>query len=69
MSIFESDRRGFLRLMGLGGVVFASGLPGARAAFGGTKTNGGVEDFFFVQLSDTHWGFSGAAQPRGRRTR
>ncbi len=67
MSIFESDRRGFLRLMGLGGVVFASGLPGARAAFGGTKT-GGAEDFFFVQLSDTHWGFSGPPNPEAENT-
>src|SRR5438128_3260169 len=47
------DRRGFLKLAGLGGVVFASGLAGARFA-------GAAEgDFYFVQLSDTHWGFNG----------
>jgi len=48
------DRRDFLRLAGLGGVVFASGLSGwARAA--GPKD----DEFYFVQLSDTHWGFKG----------
>lgn len=59
------DRRQFLRLAGYGGVVFASGLAGfpqlARAAkaASGTAYGGDVEDFFFVQLSDTHWGFDG----------
>jgi len=48
------DRRDFLKLTGLGGVVFASGLSGwARAA--GSQ----AEEFYFVQLSDTHWGFNG----------
>jgi Calcineurin-like phosphoesterase len=50
------DRREFLKLAGLGGVVFASGLPGC-ASMGGA----GQEDFYFVQLSDTHWGFQGPA--------
>lgn len=51
------DRRQFLKLTGLGGVVFASGLSGwARAA-----KKSAAEEFYFVQLSDTHWGFSGAA--------
>ena len=51
----EMDRREFMRLAGIGGVVFLSGLhaqPGL--ALGKTK------DFFFVQLSDSHWGFEGA---------
>ena len=47
-------RKEFLKLMGLGGVVFASGLKGV--AFGEDKDD---NDFFFVQLSDTHWGFTG----------
>ncbi len=48
------DRREFLKLAGVGGVVFASGLSGfARAA----ETKTVPEDFFFVQMSDTHWGF------------
>lgn len=50
------NRRDFLRLTGLGGVVFASGLAGC-ASFG----MGGTHDFHFVQLSDVHWGFDGAA--------
>jgi hypothetical protein len=55
------DRRDFLKLAGLGGIVFASGLGlktfGAAGSNAG-KTNG-VEEFSFVQLSDTHWGFDG----------
>src|SRR5258707_13719267 len=48
------DRREFLKLAGLGGVVFASGLAGG-ARFAGAAEN----DFYFVQLSDTRWGFNG----------
>ena len=54
----ERSRREFLELMGLGGVVFASGLAGCRP---GSKPGGG--DFFFLQLSDTHWGFRGPPNP------
>ena len=50
------DRREFLKLAGLGGAVFASGLAGC-ASMAGAKQ----EDFYFVQLSDTHWGFKGPA--------
>lgn len=47
-------RRDFLRLAALGGgVAFASALPGWAAARDA--------DFFFVQLSDAHWGFEGPA--------
>ena len=52
----EIDRREFLKLAGVGGVVFVSGLGYEQAVFGRTKK---VEDFCFVQLSDTHWGFEG----------
>jgi hypothetical protein len=59
------DRRQFLKLAALGGgAVFASSLPGC-ASLGAA---GGEPDFYFVQLSDTHWGFSGPAvnpDPRG----
>lgn len=48
-------RREFLKLMGIGGVVFVSGFGSLAYAAGG---KGDKEDFFFVQLSDTHWGFS-----------
>jgi hypothetical protein len=51
------DRRDFLKLAGLGGAVFVSGLAGC-AGMGGAKQ----EDFYFVQLSDAHWGFKGPAQ-------
>ena len=50
------DRREFLKLAGLGGAVFASGLAGCAGMAGA-----GQEDFYFVQLSDTHWGFKGPA--------
>jgi len=48
------DRRDFLKLAGIGGVVFASRLGGS----GGFAAQ---DDFFFIQLSDTHWGFAGPA--------
>jgi hypothetical protein len=44
------DRRDFLKLAGLGGAVFASGLAGC-AEMAGTAQ----DDFYFVQLSDTHF--------------
>jgi Calcineurin-like phosphoesterase len=58
-------RRDFMRLAGLGGIVFASGLgTGASAASAKLVDN----DFYFVQLSDTHWGYSGAANPEAGGT-
>src|SRR6478735_3748104 len=59
----EFNRREFLRLSALGGVgvVFASALPGlAHAA--------GQDDFYFVQLSDIHWGFEGPPNPDAKGT-
>ena len=58
------DRRDFMKLAGLGGVVFASGLGlnalGAnRIPSPSEKSRSKGEDFYFVQLSDTHWGFDG----------
>ena len=47
------DRRDFLKLAGLGGAIFASGLAGC-AGMGARQ-----DEFYFVQLSDTHWGFKG----------
>ena len=57
------DRRQFLRLAGMGsvGVVMASALPGMARAHGD-------DEFFFLQLSDTHWGFEGAPNPDARGT-
>ena len=51
----EINRRDFLRLAGLGGAVFVSGLTGCSTM----GTDMAQQDFFFVQLSDTHWGFNG----------
>jgi hypothetical protein len=50
------DRRDFLKLAGLGGAVFASGLAGCAS-----MAAAGSDEFYFVQLSDTHWGFKGDA--------
>lgn len=49
------NRRDFLKLAGLGGVVFASGLSGCSSMLGRNNQ----DEFYFVQLSDTHWGFKG----------
>lgn len=60
-------RRDFLRLLSVGGgAVYASGLPGrALAAASGKR---GYDDFFFVQLSDSHWGYQGPANPDAAHT-
>jgi len=60
------NRRDFLKLAGIGGVVFASGLgKTASAAYG---TGAAAEDFYFVQLSDCHWGFEGPPNPDAKVT-
>src|SRR5258708_36791136 len=59
----EINRRDFLKLTAIGGigVVFASALPGmARAA--------GQDAFYFVQMSDTHWGVEGPPNPDAKGT-
>jgi 3',5'-cyclic AMP phosphodiesterase CpdA len=57
------DRRHFLQLAGLGGVVFASGLAGCASRAATAK------EFQFVQLSDSHWGFEGASvNPEAKTT-
>jgi predicted phosphodiesterase len=60
----EFDRRDFLKLAGIGGVVFASGLRAGAVGGGQRNQTIGIdgtatEEFYFVQLSDTHWGFDG----------
>ncbi len=49
------DRRDFLKLMGIGSAILVLG-PGTKAD--AADMTMGKDDFFFVQLSDTHWGFS-----------
>ncbi len=57
------DRRNFLKLGAVGGgAVFLSGLYGSSLAAGQ------ISDFYFVQLSDTHWGFSGPPNPDAANT-
>jgi hypothetical protein len=51
----EIDRRDFLKLMGLGSAVFVLG-PGNLVGAADNKM--AQDDFFFVQLSDSHWGFN-----------
>ena len=55
------DRRMFLKLSALGGgAVFASGLARAASPDAG-QAPAPYDDFYFVQLSDSHWGFDGPA--------
>ena len=49
------DRREFLKLAGIGGIVIMSGIDGFAFA---AEKGAAADDFFFVQMSDTHWGFS-----------
>jgi 3',5'-cyclic AMP phosphodiesterase CpdA len=61
--MLQRDRRAFLKLAGVAGVTFTAGLfprgPASAQAAG---------DFHFVQFSDTHWGFKGAANPDAENT-
>jgi hypothetical protein len=65
-----TQRRDFLRLLGVGGgAVFASGLAGcALSTAGGSMKAGTGSDFYFVQLSDVHWGFQGPPNPDAANT-
>ena len=54
---FDFDRRDFLKLAGLGGVAFASAL----ASRSGPARAAAQAEFYFVQLSDSHWGFKSPA--------
>ena len=62
------DRRQFLQLAGFGGAVFMSGLAATAQTAPGGAAPMAAEDFFFVQLSDSHWGFEGAPNPDARGT-
>ena len=64
------DRRKFMQLSAMGGgAVFMSGLYGsAQAAAGDTTAASAADDFYFVQLSDVHWGYSGPANPDALNT-
>lgn len=54
------NRRDFLKLAGAaGGVFLVSGLAGCSK--NAAPQSDSQEGFYFVQLSDTHWGFEGPA--------
>jgi 3',5'-cyclic AMP phosphodiesterase CpdA len=57
----------FLQLAGVGGAVFVSGLGNATSA-AGPMAGSNADDFYFVQLSDCHWGFEGPPNPDARGT-
>ncbi|HVZ72269.1 MAG TPA: metallophosphoesterase [Polyangia bacterium] len=61
----DPNRRELLKLMGIGGVVFASSLAGAAPK---KKKSSVDQDFFFLQLSDTHWGYEGVSNPEAAVT-
>lgn len=61
------NRRDFMKLTAVGGgAVFMSGLTSSAlgAGYGGAA----YDDFYFVQLSDTHWGFKGPPNPDASNT-
>lgn len=64
------DRRQFLKLAAAGGgAVFASGLAGrSLAASANAGSKAADQDFYFVQLSDAHWGYHGPANPDAENT-
>lgn len=63
------NRRELMNLAALGGgAVFASGLSGCASALTGTSARSSYDDFYFVQLSDTHWGYQGPANPQSSVT-
>ena len=78
--VVPRSRRDFLRLAAYGGAVFvsAAALGGAYAAEPRSArpsvrreraATGAAGGFYFVQLSDTHWGFEGpAVNPDARGT-
>src|SRR5262249_36330950 len=52
------------KMAGLGGLVFASGLPGCTSL-----GESGEREFYFVQLSHVHWGYDNAkVNPEARQT-
>ncbi len=65
-----ANRRDFMRLAAVGGgAVFLSGLRGtALAADGAGSAMPGYDEFYFVQLSDSHWGYTGPANPDAANT-
>jgi hypothetical protein len=63
LSLVDGDRRGVFAsgLVGCGGAAAATPTLGAQQGERRVKVPG--EDFFFLQLSDTYWGFKGPPNP------
>ena len=62
------DRRQLMKLAAVGGgAVYLSGLAGCSAV-GSMQAKAAYDDFYFVQLSDSHWGFSGPPNPDAQNT-
>lgn len=64
------NRRDFMQLTAVGGgAVFFSALsPSTQAAESVSSEAVGYNEFFFVQLSDSHWGYEGPANPDATNT-
>jgi hypothetical protein len=64
------ERRDFMALAAVGGgAVFASALAGcANSAPMAMAADTATKDFYFVQLSDSHWGFQGPPNPDAQGT-
>ncbi len=60
------SRRHFLKLTAAGGsAIYFSGLAGCATMTHGADASA---EFYFVQLSDTHWGYKGEANPEAANT-
>lgn len=57
MIIKNKSRRKFINFASKIGLVYASGLFGKEFIGNGMNANALEADFFFLQLSDIHWGF------------
>jgi hypothetical protein len=71
----QYQRRDLLKLAAIGGgAAYLSALGGCAANSSPMSTQAGAgaakayDDFYFVQLSDTHWGFSGPPNPDAANT-
>jgi len=64
----DLDRREFMKLLAIGGVTFTSALSGCHERPGTITPPTVADDFFFLQLSDPHWGYEGPANPHAAQT-
>lgn len=62
-------RRQLMKLAALGGgAVYISALAGCAAGDRKAVAAADYGDFYFAQLSDTHWGFTGSPNPDAKNT-